>query len=97
MRSYMQTMQTFQYYNSDDTNGLTLNEFINGYTIFAFDLTTDKDISASHRQGRSTKNLRLDLAFQDPTKTTINVLLYAVFDSSIEITKQRETITHYTR
>ena len=97
MRSYMQTMQTFKYYNSDDTNGLTPDEFCNGYTIFAFDLTADKDITASHRQGHSTKNLRLDLTFAAATKQTINVLLYAVYDSSIEITQQRDAITFYTR
>ena len=97
MRSYMQTMQTFKYYNSDDTNGLTPDEFCNGYTIFAFDLTADKDITASHRQGHSTKNLRLDLTFATATKHTINVLLYAVYDSSIEITQQRDAITFYTR
>ena len=97
LRSYMHTMQTFKYYNNDDTNGLTLNDFINGYTIFAFDLTADKDSSATHRQGHTTKNLRLDLAFDKATKETINVLLYAVYDSMIEITQQRDTITHYTR
>ena len=97
LRSYLHTMQTFQYYNNDDTNGLTLHDFINGYTIFAFDLTTDKDSSASHRQGHTTKNLRLDLAFKKATTETINVLLYAVYDSMIEITQQRDTITHYTR
>lgn len=97
MRSYMQTMQTFHYYNNDDTNGLTLEEFANGYTIFAFDLTADKDISAPHRQARNTKNLRLDLTFAKATKETINVLLYAVYDSKIEITQQRDAITYYTR
>ena len=97
MRSYLQTMQTFHYYNNDDTNGLTLNDFINGYTIFAFDLTADKDISAAYRQGRATRNLRLDLTFTDATKETINVLLYSVYDSKIEITQHRDTITHYTR
>ena len=97
LRSYMNTMQTFKYYNSDDTNGLTPEEFANGYTIYAFDLTSDKDISATHRQGHNTKNLRLDLSFQKATASTINVLLYAVYDSMIEITQQRDTITHYTR
>ena len=97
MRSYMQTMQTFGYYNNDDTNGLTLEEFTKGYTIFAFDLTADRDIAASHRQGRTTKNLRLDLSFKKATAETINVLLYAVYDSKIEITQQRDAITYYTR
>ena len=97
MRSYMQTMQTFNYYNTDDSNGLTPDEFAKGYTIYAFDLTADKDIGATHRQGHSTKNLRLDITFERNIRRTINVLLYAVYDSSIEITQQRDVITYYTR
>ena len=97
MRSYLHTMQTFKYCNSDDSNGLTPEEFAKGYTIFAFDLTADKDITATHRQGHVTKNLRLDLKFQFATKQTINVLLYAVYDSKIEITDKRDVITYYTR
>lgn len=97
LRSYMHTMQAFQYYNTDDTNGLTPEEFANGYTIYAFDLTADKDTSASHRQGYQTKNLRLELFFKKETPCTINVLLYAVYDSKIEITAQRNVIPYYNR
>lgn len=97
MRSYLHTMQTFNYYNGDDSNGLTPEEFAQGYTIFAFDLTADKNIAATHRQGHNTKNLRLDLKFKNATKQTINVLLYAVYDSTLEITDKRDVITYYTR
>ena len=97
MRSYMHTMKTFKYYNTDDSNGLTPNEFANGYTIYAFDLTADSDIAATHRQSHNSKNLRLDLTFESATTKTINVLLYAVYDSMVELTQQRDVITHYTR
>ena len=97
LRSYMQTMSTFKYLNTDDTNGLTPAEFANGYTIYAFDLTADNSMNAEHRQAITTKNLRLELFFDKATKETINVLLYAVYDSSIEITQLRDVITHYTR
>ena len=97
LRSYMQTMHTFKYLNTDDTNGLTPEEFANGYTIYAFDLTADNAMNADHRQAITSKNLRLELFFDKATKTTINVLLHAVYDSSIEITQLRDVITHYTR
>ena len=97
LRSYMQTMRTFNYLNTDDTNGLTPEEFANGYSIYAFDLTADKEVNATHRQAITTKNLRLELFFGAATTETINVLLYSVYDSSIEITQLRDVITHYTR
>ena len=97
LRSYIQTMRTFDYPNTDDTNGLTPEEFANGYTIYAFDLSADKQVTAAHRQPITTRNLRLELFFNRDTTTTINVLLYAVYDSLIEITQLRDVITHYTR
>lgn len=97
LRSYMQTMRSFNYPNTDDTNGLTPDEFAKGFTIYAFDLTADKELNGNHRQAITTKNLRLELFFETATSTTINVLLYSVYDSSIEITQLRDVITHYTR
>ena len=97
MRSYMQLMRTFDYLNTDDTNGLTLEEFANGYTIYAFDLTADRQINAGHRQPITSKNLRLELYFKKALPATVNVLMCAYYDSSIEITQLRDIITHYTR
>lgn len=72
---------------------MTPFEFINGYIIYAFDLTADK-VNAAHRQPITSKNLRLELFFQKATTKTIKVLLYIVYDSSIEITRLRDVITH---
>lgn len=97
LRVYKNTMRALGYYNSDDTNGLTISEFANGYNIYAFDLTPEKNVSATYRQGYVNKNLRLELFFKKDLPSTINVLLYAVFDSQVEITQLRDVITHYTR
>ena len=93
----MQTMRTFNYPNTDDTNGLTLEEFANGYTIYTFDLTADRELNATHYQAITSNNLRLELSFLKATTKTLNVLLYAVRDSIIEITRLRDVVTHYTR
>ena len=97
LRSYLNTIRTMNYYNSDDTNGLTPKMFANGYTIYAYDLTPEKDITASYNQGIMSKNLRLELFFNKPLSTTINVLLFASYDSAVEITQFRDILTHYTR
>ncbi|MEL7308427.1 MAG: hypothetical protein AAGK05_11545, partial [Pseudomonadota bacterium] len=47
--------------NPSVINGLTPEEFAKGYTIYAFDLTADKELHANHRQPITAKNLRLEL------------------------------------
>ena len=96
-RSYVHTMSAFNYPNTDDTNGLTYDEFGKGYTIYAYDLTATGDVSASYRDPYTSNNLRLDLSFAKALPETINVLVYAIFDSQIEITQLRDVITNYTR
>ena len=96
-RSYAQVMQTFHYLNADDTNNLKYEDFGSGYTLFAYDLTADNDISADYRHAISNNNLRLELSFKNNLPNTINVLLYAVFDAQVEITKLRDVLTSYTR
>ena len=83
--------------NTDDTNGLTYDEFGKGYTIYAYDLTATSDISAAYRDVQTSNNLRLELNFAKALPETINVLVYAIFDSQIEITQLRDVITNYTR
>ena len=97
LRDYMNTMNVMKYSNSDETNGLTPYEFANGYTIYAFDLTADNEAGAEHRQVIKSHDLRLELAFQAALKQSINVVLYCVYDSAIEITELRDVITHYGR
>lgn len=97
IRSYLQTMRTMNYYNTDDTNGLTPVMFGNGYTIYAYDLTPEKDVTAEYNQGIVSKNLRLEVFFKKPLPSTINVLLYATYNSAVEITQLRDVILHYAR
>lgn len=97
LQAYTNTMRALGYYNNDDTNGLTAKEFASGYNIYAFDLTPEKNVASNYRQGFINKNLRLELYFDKDLASTINVLLYGVFDSQLEITQLRDVITHYTR
>ena len=96
-RSYANTMRAFNYWNTDDTNGLTPYEWANGYTIYAFDMTPDHEASSGCLHAHVGGNLRLELKFGTAPTSTINVLIYAVTDSQIEITQLRDVITHYNR
>lgn len=97
LRSYAQTMNAFNYLNTDDTNGLTPEEWADGYLIYAFDLTPDKEVSSGCLHANLSKNLRLELNFSKALPSSINVLIYAITDSQIEITQLRDVITHYNR
>lgn len=94
---YMNAMEVFKYSNTQEDNGLTKEDFGNGYTIYAFDLTPDKSLGDSHSQANFSKDFRLDLKFEKALPSTINVLMYAVYDTAIEITALRDVITHYGR
>ncbi len=96
-RTYANTMEVFKYFNMDDSNGLTYEEFSGGYAIYAFDLTATQDVAADYRDPNTSNNLRLELGFETDLVETINVIIYAVFDSQIEITQLRDVITHYNR
>ena len=95
LRSYVNTMQTMGYFDTDDSNGLTFDEFNGGFAIYAFALTADNNVSAPYREVTTTSNLRIDLKFSAALPSTINLLLYALFDSSIEITQTRDVLPEY--
>ena len=97
LRSYIQTMEAFKYWNTDDTNGLTPEEWAGGYLIYAFDLTPDKDISSGCLHGNVGNNLRLELNFAKALPNTINILIFGVSDSQIEISQLRDLVLHYRR
>ena len=97
VESYVDMMDAYHYFNTDDTNGLTYEDFGGGFTIYAFDLTPDKSVTDHRKHLVSLSNLRLELKFDSPLPETINVILHATFDSHIEITKLRDVIPTYTR
>ena len=96
-RSYAALMRVLNLFNTDDSNGLTLEHFKNGYTLFGFDLTPDAQCSAPYRSIHFSSSLRLEMNFSKALPKTITVMLFAVFDSRVEITALRDIITSYAR
>ena len=96
-RAYNQTMKSFQYYNTDDTNGITLAHFLEGYNLYAFDLTPDGNCDADHRNITKSGSLTIKMKFGKALPSTVNVVLYPIFDAKLEITKLRDIIMSYSR
>lgn len=97
LRSYVNTMTALNLFNTDDSNGMTIEHFKNGYNLYVFDLTPDGNAHATYRSVKSSSSLRLELGFEKVLTQTVNVVIFAVFDSKLEITKYRDVIMNYTR
>ncbi|KAK7576271.1 hypothetical protein V9T40_012557 [Parthenolecanium corni] len=78
------------FYGNSYNHNITKEDYIGGYTLYAFDLTSD--LSASNnghwnliRHG----SIMVDLKFAVPLAEAVNMILYAEFDNVIEIDKRR--------
>ena len=91
--AYAQTMHSLKMYNTDDSNGLTYDEFRDGYNIYVYDLTADGDIHSAHRSVSLEKGLRLEMKFGKKVTKNINVIILGLFDATMEITKTRYVST----
>ena len=94
---YANLMHVLNYFNTDDSNGMTLEHYQNGYTLFGFDLTPDAQCTAPYRSIHQSSSLRLELNFAKALPETITVMLFGVFDSRVEITALRDVIVSYNR
>ena len=97
VNAYATLMDTYHYLNTGQTNGLTYEEFGEGFSLFAFDLTADRSLTSNYKDATSASGLRLELHFAKKLPSTINVIMQAVFDSSLEVTNLRDVIVNYLR
>ena len=81
-------------YNKSEDFDILLNDFANGYTLYAFNLTPDLSL-AGHAQTARDGNIRLEMQFSTALTQTVNVVVMGVFDGRIEITKHRNVITDW--
>ena len=78
----------------DRGNHISRDEYADGFTLFAFDLTPDLD-KGGHFHLVKQGNLRLELHFATQLPETINVIVYAEFDNVIEVDKARNVLFDY--
>jgi hypothetical protein len=90
-RDYVKSIvHNTQHLNTNVNNGITMDEFKQGYTFFTFNLTPDFDMNQT--QQASGGNLRLELRFSKPLVDPINVIVYATFDATLQITRDNQVI-----
>ncbi len=93
-REYVALHQALELYNVDESRNITLEDFMNGFTLMAFNLSPDMEISGPAQTLRD-GNLRLEMRFTAQLPATINVVALAVFDSQIEISKNRDVMLDF--
>lgn len=69
-------------------------DFANGYTLFAFDLSPDASDEAHLNLVRNGA-VRLELQFQTALPNTVNLIVYGEWDSMLEITKSRHVVLDF--
>ena len=73
-------------------NDITMDDYANGYTLLAFDLSQDGFPSDDHFNLEKYGYLRINFQFKKKRSCTIQCILYFEYDSVIEINKHRNII-----
>ena len=89
LTAYIMALQNLGMGLNDHTNDITMKDFSNGSTLFVYNLAADLEIGGGCTQPVQFCNLRLDLNFGKALKQSINVIVFSVYDQTIEITKSR--------
>ncbi|XP_034612914.1 uncharacterized protein F54H12.2-like [Trachemys scripta elegans] len=94
VREYMNLVQTAGKHMKDCSLLIDREEFAQGYTLFAFDLSPDQEC-ADHYSLIKTGNLRAEIRFGKALMVTVNMIVYGVFDNVIEINQRRNILFDY--
>ncbi|XP_069098376.1 uncharacterized protein F54H12.2-like [Pleurodeles waltl] len=62
-----------------------------GYTLFAFDLMPDME-DRDHYNLMKNGNLKVEICFSQPLATNENIIVFAVFDSAIQVNHTRQNM-----
>jgi hypothetical protein len=75
------------------TNGITKKDYVHGYTVFAFDLTTDLSASEDHFSMIQTGDIFAEFNFNAPLMQEVTCIMYTEFEKLIEIDEFRNIRT----
>ena len=74
--------------------GIDRLEYANGYSLMAFDLTPNLDEDGCFHLLKK-GNIRLELKFDQPLDKPVNVIVYAEFDATLKIDKNRAVLPNF--
>jgi hypothetical protein len=91
---FLQAYHTLFQNIRESSNGLSYDDYKNGYTLYAFDLSPDM-CSGEHFSIFKDGCLDLDIDFKKSMSTSITTIFYLEFDNLLEVTKQRNIVFDY--
>lgn len=94
-RSYLNLFTDLNRYHDAQNINVSFDEFKDGYTLFAVDMTPDLSSSASHVSVARNGNLAIDMKFSQALDETVSLIVYAEYRNVIEIDKARSVYTDY--
>ena len=95
IKSYQTLFTALNKFGQDEGNQISRSDYPAGYTLFAFDLSPDLE-NDGHFNEMKSGPMRLELHFAKPLPNTINVIVLAEFENTIEINNSRSVLFDYT-
>lgn len=95
IRAYHSLFEGTNINHADIGNDIPREDYPNGYTLFAVDMTPDLSASAQHISVAKTGSLRVDVYFGTVLAQSITAVIFAEFDALLEVDKNRCIITDY--
>ena len=93
--SYYSTFSGTGINTKDDGYGINRHEYAQGYTLHAWDLTSDSSADSHQWSLRKHGTLGLELHFDNSLAETISCILYSEYQSLIEIDRDRRVTTDF--
>ncbi|KAM4048916.1 uncharacterized protein F54H12.2-like [Anomaloglossus baeobatrachus] len=94
VREFMSLAHVSGRLKSDHALAIDREEFMAGFTLFAFDLSPDQE-PGGHFSLVKSGNLRAEVRFALATPHTVNMIVYAINTTILEINHRREVLFDY--
>ena len=94
-QAYMAMIQGLERYNTNLSNGISSEKFMKGESLcIQFDPGSEcgRQLWTTLSNQQSVWNQRLETKFTAPLPKGINVIIMAIWDGRLEITKQRQVL-----
>jgi len=94
IRAYNSMFSGTSKLNCDEGNGISRDDYKDGYALYAFDLTADVG-EDDHFNLVKHGNVRLALKFAEALAETVTVIAFAEFDNVIELDRDRNVLVDF--